>query len=193
MAVRSLPPCALARSAGRRACDVSHALRLRNPQQKVTTLPPSYAKASEDMPVSRLALAPESSFSLSRLFLNGLLTADLRLRLFRCPASLRLTGHPGESRGPPGSPDGFRLSRLSVFSETALRDAVAPARRLLRANGDVAAACSFPFVLRRPRVAGPSRSTVCCFSDSPFRRHGGGDGVVSARMIRRPAGGQTDG
>jgi hypothetical protein len=43
---------------------------------KVTTLPPPFAKATEDKPVSRLALTPKSSFSLARLFFNGLLWHD---------------------------------------------------------------------------------------------------------------------
>jgi hypothetical protein len=42
---------------------------------KVPTLLPPFAKASGDKPGSRLALAPESSFSLSRLSFNGLALA----------------------------------------------------------------------------------------------------------------------
>jgi hypothetical protein len=50
------------------------------------------------------------------------------------------------------------LSRLSVNSNTVLRDAVAK-RRLLRTNGEThLISTPIPFGLRRPRFLGPSRS-----------------------------------
>ena len=44
---------------------------------KVTTLPSSFAKATADKPVSRLALTPKSSFSPARLPFNGPLAANI--------------------------------------------------------------------------------------------------------------------
>jgi hypothetical protein len=80
---------------------------------------PSYAKASEDVPVSRLALAPESSFSLSRLLFNEPLVVITDLNVI-CVTILESKTYP------PLIVDG---NRVLTFPVTLQRVEAIPGRR----------------------------------------------------------------